>query len=176
MGNKLETEKTCSKCKFYGETCLKTGAPTQPFLYGCKFWKEPSEPHLSKDNALVQVMFYMAGTIDLYAIWLEKLFNAQGRTFKHEMKRHFTGMSKAIKDLHYHADQLDIVVGDLSNAVEACDNRLLGSLELARLLLLYYDKCAFDDDNQNEVFKKLRSMDGEGMFTEEDLKRFYIKK
>ena len=176
MGNKLETEKTCSKCKFYGETCLKTGAPTQPFMYGCKFWKEPSEPHLSKDNALVQVMFYMAGTIDLYAMWLEKLFNAQGRTFKHEMKRHFTGMSKAIKDLHYHADQLDIVVGDLSNAVEACDNRLLGSLELARLLLLYYEKCAFDDDNQNEVFKKLRSLDGEGMFTEEDIKRFYIKK
>ena len=118
----------------------------------------------------------MAGTIDLYAMWLDKLLNAQGRTFKHEMKRHFTGMSKAIKDLHYHADQLDIVVGDLSNGIEACDNRLLGSLELARLLLLYYEKCAFDDDNQNEVFKKLRSLDGEGMFTEEDLKRFYIKK
>lgn len=138
MENKLETEKICSKCKFYGEPCLKTGAPTKPCMYGCKFWKEPAEPHLSKENALVQVMFY--------------------------------------KDLHYHADQLDIVVGDLSNGAEASDNRLIGSLELARLILLYYEKCAFDDDNYSEVFKKLRSLDGDGMFTEEDLERFYIKK
>ena len=125
---------------------------------------------------MVQVMFYMAGTIDTFAIWLEKLFNAKGKTFRHEMKRHFTGMSKAIKDLHYHADQLDIVIGDLSNAAAACDNHLMGSLELARLLLLYYDRCAFDDKNYCEVFKKLRALDGDGMFTEEDLERFYIKK
>ena len=176
MENRLDTEKQCHKCGHYGQPCLKTGAATTPYMYGCRHWKEPAEPHLSKENALVQVMFYMAGTIDLYAMWLEKLFNAQGKTFKHEMKRHFTGMSKALKDLHYHADQLDIVVGDMTNAAEACDNRLLGSLELARLLLLYYEKCAFDNNNHNEVFKKLRSLDGDGMFTEEDLERFYIKK
>lgn len=131
---------------------------------------------MSKENALVQIMFYMAGTVDLFAMWLEKMFNAQGKTFKHEMKRHFTGMSKALKDLHYHADQLDVVVGDLSNAAEACDNRLIGSLEMARLLLLYYEKCAFDNDNYAVLFKKLRDLDGDGIFSEVDLERFYIKK
>lgn len=172
MENNLETD----KYKFYGESCLKTGLPTKPHMHGCELWKEPSEPPLSKENALVQVMFYMSGTIDSFAMWLEKLFNAQGKTFKHEMKKHFTGMSKALKDLHYHADQLDIVIGNLTNAAEACDNRLIGSLELARLLLLYYEKCAFNDDNHNEVFKMLRSLDGDGMFSEKDIERFYIRK
>lgn len=68
MENKLDTEKQCHKCKHYGQPCLKTGAPTTPYMYGCRHWKEPAEPHLSKENALVQVMFYMAGTIDLYAM------------------------------------------------------------------------------------------------------------
>lgn len=70
MSNKLDTEKKCFKCKHYGQPCTKTGAETKPYMYGCRHWKEPSEPHLSKENALVQVMFYMAGTIDLYAMWL----------------------------------------------------------------------------------------------------------
>lgn len=156
MENKLDTKKHCSESKFYGQ--------------------EPSEPHLSKENALVQVLFYLAGTIDLYAIWLERIFNSQGKTFKHEMKRHFSGMSKAIKDLHYHADQLDIVVGNLENAVEATDNRLVGSLELARLILMYYEKCAFDDDNYKYIFRKMSGLDGDGMFSDEDIERFHLRK
>ena len=50
------------------------------------------------------------------------------------------------------------------------------SNELCRLILLFADKCSKNMDNSNAVFKFLRSLEGEGVVTEDVLDRFRLKK
>ena len=49
--------------------------------------------------------------------------------------------------------------------------------EIARLLLLYADRCGFNQKNYEELFRILRNMpNGLGKITEDILKDFYMKK
>lgn len=54
------------------------------------------------------------------------------------------------------------------------DDNMRDANEMLRLLLLYYDKCFQDFDNVNAVFKYLRSLKGQGAFTDADVERFRI--
>lgn len=44
--------------------------------------------------------------------------------------------------------------------------------EVLRLVMLYCEKCFQNFDNVNAVFKHLRSLEGMGIFTDEDIERF----
>ena len=49
--------------------------------------------------------------------------------------------------------------------------------EIARLLLLYSDRCGYSQTNYEELFRVLRGMEGGlGVITEDVLKDFYMKK
>lgn len=75
-------------------------------------------------------------------------------------------------------------IGEMNDDIEFCakddytklDLWAEESNELCRLVLLFADKCGKNVDNANAVFKFLRSLDGEGIITEDDLDKFRLKK
>lgn len=57
-------------------------------------------------------------------------------------------------------------------SVQFHDDNMRDANEMLRLEMLYYDKCFQNLDNVNAVFKFLRSLEGQGIFTDEDIEQF----
>lgn len=74
----------------------------------------------------------------------------------------------AVYDENNHEKTIDTAIG----AYDGFDS---DAMELIRLLLLYIDRTAKNDDNYAKVFKTLRTMPSGGLFTDADIARFKQK-
>jgi hypothetical protein len=63
----------------------------------------------------------------------------------------------------------------IGSAVAAYDGFDSDALELIRLVLLYIDRTAKNDENYAKVFKTLRMLPSSGLFTDSDIARFKQK-
>ena len=65
---------------------------------------------------------------------------------------------------------------DAPGNAEAYDGFSQDQLEVVRLLMLYVDRTARNNDAFAKVFATLRKMPGNGLFRDEDIARFKMKK
>lgn len=100
-----------------------------------------------------------------------------GCGFKREKKQQFKRLVKTLQDLHTQFDLLynDIVYSAEDKGWKELDLWASDANDLARMVLLWADKCGPYPDHMEQVFRLLKSYDGEGIVTEDVLKRFYLK-
>ena len=102
---------------------------------------------------------------------VERILKGRGEGLKHEKKQ----ASKRYYDFIFDDDLIKAVEG--SGEVTDYDRAHADGNEIARLLLLYSDRCGYSQKNYEEIFRVLRNMpDGLGKITEDVLKDFYMKK
>ena len=133
------------------------------------------EEKLSKANSFVQVLYYLTEALDLITIQADREFRKSGVEIKQEIKRTFNEMSKSLNRYFYWSEKLDEEVGNTSDPLLVHDARQEGGNELARLLLLYYDRCGGNEVNAFEIFGMLRKMKSSGIFNDKDINHFIMK-
>lgn len=131
--------------------------------------------HMLPENVEINLMYLMA-----YAIWLladdaERRMAAKEQGFHFVQKQRFTRLMEHLKGAKAQQDLLfqDYVTA-WGNKVVNYDTEQFNANLIARLLLLFYDRCLCKSDRENAVMKLLRSFPVED-FTEDDLQRFYMK-
>ena len=112
---------------------------------------------------------------------LEKYLNARGERLRHDKKHNFGMLKKSLQAAKRYYDMAfdDDLIRSVHNSGEIADYDRAheDANEIARLLLLYSDRCGYNQANYEELFRILRAMpDGLGKITEDVLKDFYIKK
>lgn len=131
--------------------------------------------HLLPEDVEINLMYLMA-----YAIWLladdaERRMTAKKQRFHFVQKQRFNRLIEHLKGAKAQQDLLfqDYVTA-WGNKVANYDGEQFNANLIARLLLLFYDRCLCKSDRENAVMKLLRSFPAED-FSEEDLQRFYMK-
>lgn len=132
------------------------------------------------DHVETQLIYLMAQAIYLFVRDIDRRL---GILFKHgrfdkEKEKQFTDLGKKIKELYFLEQKFDAdleyTTKDKNGEYQLYQDE---SNEVARLLLLYVEKCAYSDDNRNAVFSFLQGLDeGCGIIQEKDIERFYLKK
>lgn len=132
------------------------------------------------EGLMVNLAYTAAFAAERLILTAEKYFE-RGKTLKHEKKQAFTRLKETLASANR---QFNIAFdNDLINAIGRSgeiadfDRAHKDANEIARLLLLYADRCGYSQENYEELFRFLRGMDGGlGLITEEVLKKFYMKK
>lgn len=142
--------------------------------------KETNEPDLryTVENLEINTMYIMAMALERIADDVERRLGAQKMTFMREKKMRFNNIIKAIKAIKVNCDlmdQIDFAEG-LKGRYEHYQSYQEDAYRLARIILLCADRDAGDPENLYKVQKLLRSLNGEGIITEEVLSRFYLNK
>lgn len=136
-------------------------------------------PHRQQvERVEINVTYVIALALSMLLNDIETSLNMRAAKFKFERRRRFNNIIKAITDVKRNLDIIDQVDfgEDLEGHYEAYQYYQEDAAELARLILLFADRQGHKQDNANEVFKLLRSQEGEGIIDEDTLKRFYLKK
>lgn len=101
-----------------------------------------------------------------------------GGVMRQEVKKDFNDLLKAIDRVLYLEEKFDAAVtrtmGD--RVGDEYEMWMEDYNELARLVLLWVEKCDGDEDKKNEVWKTLNAMKGVGIFSQDDIDRFRLKK
>lgn len=128
-------------------------------------------------NVTVATAYLTALALELMLRDIEGRFRAQGETLKHETKQKYSNYLKASKNALFYAERLteDIFEVDAEHKWKNIPLWQEQSNELARLILLFADRSANIDDVE-KIFAFIRSIPGEGIITEEELKNYYLKK
>lgn len=94
-----------------------------------------------------------------------------------KMRKHFDDGNKQFQ--HYVQPIFNRTFFDLDLKeydVESYDWHLQDVMELAHLVLRFYDVTAQSDDNAKVVFDLMKSMESRGIFTENDYRHYQLKK
>ena len=133
------------------------------------------------EGLMVNMAYTAAFASERMILEVERILKGRGEGLKHEKKQAFTRLAETLRAAKRYYDF--IFDADLIKAVESrgevtdYDRAHEDANEIARLLLLYADRCGYNQKNYEELFNILRSMpDGLGIMTEEVLKDFYMKK
>ena len=133
------------------------------------------------EGLLVNMAYTAAFASERLILVLEKYLNAKGERLRHDKKYNFGMLKKSLQAAKRYYDMAfdnDLIraVSD-SGEMKDYDRGHEDANEIARLLLLYADRCGYNQKNYEELFKTLRAMpDGLGKITEDVLKDFYMKK
>lgn len=143
-----------------------------------------NEDKLSEKFTPEGIMTNMAYTAAFAAerlmIVLDRYLRRKGEHLRHDKKHNFTMLRRSLQaarryyDLAFDEDLINAVTH--SGEMQDYDRAHEDANEVARLLLLYADRCGYDQRNYEELFRTLRGMDGLGKITEEVLEDFYMKK
>ena len=133
------------------------------------------------EGLMTNMAYTCAFAAERMILVLERRLRAKGEGLRHEKKQAFARLAETLKVAKRYYDF--IFDEDLIRAVEDSgeiadyDKAHADGNEIARLLLLYADRCGYSQANYEELFNVLRSMpDGLGKITEDVLKDFYMKK
>lgn len=126
---------------------------------------------------MINTLYMMTQTFELIMRDFERRIKADGIVFRHEKKQQFNRLMKSIRDIH---TQFDLVYNDIMVSAEEVGWKELDlwardANALARMILLWADKCGSYPQNEEDVFSLLKALKGEGIVTEEVLQRFYLK-
>ena len=132
------------------------------------------------DGLMVNIAYTAAFAAERLILTAEKYFE-RGKTLKHEKKQAFTRLRETLAaanrqfSIAFDNDLISAI--GRSGEVLDYDRAHKDGNEIARLLLLYADRCGYNQKNYEELFRVLRNMpDGLGKITEDVLKDFYMKK
>ena len=128
------------------------------------------------EDVEVNVLYFMARAQYILINDIERRFKARGEGFKQDKKRLFNDCIKRVGQLKHQLERLDEDIVKNCRDVAEFDFMQEDVLKLIRLILLFADRSHTSEDNENEVFKLLRSQEGAGIITEEVLEKFYLKK
>ena len=133
------------------------------------------------EGLMVNMAYTCAFASERMILEVERILKGRGEGLKHEKKQAFTRLAETLRaakryyDFIFDADLIKAV--ESSGEVTDYDRAHEDAKEIARLLLLYADRCGYNQANYEELFRVLRNMpDGLGLITEDVLKNFYMKK
>lgn len=133
------------------------------------------------ESILVNMAYASAFAAERMILVLEKHLNSRGERLRHDKKYNFGMLRKSLQaakryyDFAFDDDLIRAVCN--SGEITDYDRAHEDANEIARLLLLYADRCGFNQKNYEELFRILRNMpNGLGEITEDVLKDFYMKK
>lgn len=136
---------------------------------------------ITAEGLMVNMAYTCAFASERMILEVERILKCRGAGLKHEKKQAFTRLAETLRaakryyDFIFDEDLIKAVKG--SGEVTDYDRAHADGNEIARLLLLYSDRCGYNQANYEELFRVLRNMpDGLGLITEEVLKNFYMKK
>lgn len=130
---------------------------------------------------LVNMAYTAAFAAERLLLVLEKYLNARGERLRHDKKYNFGMLRRSLQAAKRYYDMAfdnDLIraVSD-SGEMTDYDRAHEDANEIARLLLLYADRCGYNQKNYEELFKILQAMpDGLEKITEDVLKDFYMRK
>ena len=133
------------------------------------------------EGLLVNMAYTAAFASERLILVLEKYLNAKGERLRHDKKYNFGMLRRSLQAAKRYYDMAfdnDLIraVSD-SGEMKDYDRAHADANEIARLLLLYADRCGYNQKNYEELFRVLRNMpDGLGLITEDILKNFYMQK
>ena len=133
------------------------------------------------EGLLVNMAYTAAFAAERLLLVLEKYLNARGERLRHDKKYNFGMLRKSLQAAKRYYDFAfdDDLIRAVYNSGEMTDYDRAheDANEIARLLLLYADRCGYNQKNYEDLFKTLRAMPGWlGKITEDVLKDFYMKK
>ena len=136
---------------------------------------------ITAEGLMVNMAYTCAFASERMILEVERILKGRGEGLKHEKKQAFTRLAETLRaakryyDFIFDDDLIKAVEG--SGEVTDYDRAHADGNEIARLLLLYSDRCGYNQANYEELFRVLRGMEGGlGLITEEVLKNFYMKK
>lgn len=174
----------CSECKFNGKKgwfCAKHNKRTTPYHNTCEdfIMSEQAKSDSFDVPKIVDLetnlMYIMMRSVEYLTYDIDRRLKQESMCFS-EKKR------SQIKGIKYHVDKLieefDKLEKDYTNNLKGEDYDIMmrDAFEHIRLMLLYADRCGSSEENRNALFKYIRSLNSEGLITEDDLKRFYMKR
>ena len=129
------------------------------------------------ENILTDSIFLMAFAQDLMIQDLTRRLNAKGEGLRQRSRYNLNQMLANLKKASHFADELreELFEADAENKWKNIQVWQDESNELARLVLLYQDR-EQHPEVCNDIFKYIRSTEGEGVVDEEMLKRYYLIK
>lgn len=138
---------------------------------------EKQETVHTVSDLMINTLYMMTQTFELIMRDFERRIKVDGIVFRHEKKQQFNRLMKSIRDIH---TQFDLVYNDIMVSAEEVGWKELDlwardANALARMILLWADKCGSYPQNEEDVFSLLKALKGEGIVTEDVLKRFYLK-
>lgn len=128
-------------------------------------------------SAEINTLYLMSLAMDRMMLDFERRMKAVHQEFRRDKKYQFKQMMDGINRA-YRAFQVlndDIEHSCESKGWEVLDAWYDESLEIIRLLLLYDDKAGRNITNRDKIFSFIRSLEGDGVITEDVLQRFYLK-
>lgn len=139
--------------------------------------KEPDRRH-TVENLEINLVYILSMAIERIMNDIERRLAEKKTAYKMEKKMRLSNILKAIKTIKMNSDlidQIDFGEGLVGN-YESYQYYQEDAYELARILLLFSDRHTKDVEMGYKTAKFLRSLEGEGIITEEVLERFYLKK
>ena len=136
---------------------------------------------ITAEGLMVNMAYICAFAAERLLLTAGRYIAMRGGSLRHDKKQAFTRLAETLKaakryyDMAFDEDLIAAAVnsGDMLDYDRAHHD----GNEIARLLLLYSDRCGASEENYEEMFRHLRSMEGGlGLITEEVLKDFYMKK
>lgn len=143
------------------------------------------------EDVEVNVLFMLTQSFDLILRDIERRMAERAMReecrvveFKREKKKQFREYLDSLRDIaarmkrSYDLNERitqDIYDSSAEDNYKSLPIWQLESNELARLVLLYADKSA-SEENVNKIHSFIRSLPGEGIVTEDVLKNFYLRK
>ena len=142
---------------------------------------EPNKrKYIRVDHVETQIIYLMQQAIYLF---IRDIDRRLGILYKHgkflaKKEKMFKRLGDKIKELYYierdFDDNLEYTTQDKQGVYQLYQEQ---SNELARLILLFAEKCAENESNRDAVFKYLRELDGGcGIIKEKDIENFYLIK
>lgn len=130
------------------------------------------------ENVEVNICYMMSRAMDRLMLDAERRLVKRNIVFRQDKKVLFRRLMESIAAVYRYSAKLneDIELSAKPSGYKDLDVWSEETNEMCRLILLYSDKCGKYPDAANQVFKLLRSFEGEGIITEEALQRFYLKK
>lgn len=174
----------CSECKYSGKKgwfCAKHNKRTTPYHNPCDKFDMSDE---AKTNSVdvpkivdleTNLMYIMMRSVEYLTYDIDRRLKQESMCFSERKRSQIKGIRYALDKLIGEFDKLE---KDYTNNLKGDDYDIMmrDSFEHIRLMMLYADRCGSSEDNRNSLFKFIRSLDSEGLVSEEDLKRFYMKK
>lgn len=136
-----------------------------------------AENKVSKVDYEINLIYVLTQAFELIMRDFERRLNKDGFRFVHEKKRQFNRLLETTRNV---VKQYELLYSDIMEAAEPkgwqeLDMWAKDANSLARMLLLWGDKCGPYPDNEEMVFDMMMAFKGEGIVDEEMLQKFYLR-
>ena len=139
-----------------------------------------NQPTIRVDHVEVQLIYLMTMAVYLFVRDIDRRLGLLFRNgkFNRQKMRLFEQIGKKVKELYFLEEELD---KDMAYTTENRPGEFQlyqeEANEVARLMLLFVEKCGQSVENRDAVFSFLRGLEnGAGIVQEKDIDRFYLKK